>query len=317
MTRKLALIPFAVFLSLGLVLPTFALEKLKLGASVKVYPAHYLPALTAEDKGFWKENGLDVEWVPVGSDAAEMRAVAAGALNIGMATSAGIITAAGGGLPVVMVNELVSSVSWKLWVRADSPYRNVLDLKNKRIGVTALGGITHAFGRIVAKAHGIENDLRFVGAGGARQNVAGLWAGSFDASILGMASAARLKVEGKIREISSARDYLPKPWFDDAIFARKNFAQTKPDEVRRVIKATLQATDFIQRNPRWTIDKMVSFTGIPEEAAKLLYDDTKFTANGHLDRKAVENIRDVLIRYGIINEKAPAADDLFTNAYLP
>lgn len=41
-----------------------AVEKLDLGTSIKFTPAYYLPILAAEDKGFFKEQGLEVEWVP-------------------------------------------------------------------------------------------------------------------------------------------------------------------------------------------------------------------------------------------------------------
>ena len=250
------------------------------------------------------------------SGSALMRAVAAGTISLGMVTGAGTMTATGAGLPIIMVAELISKVSWKLWVRADSPYQDVRDLRGKRIGVTGLGGITHAFGRILAKANGLE-DVRFVGAGGAPENVAGLKVGSFDASILGTSSAATLRVQGVIRDIASATDYLPQPWFEDPIFARKDFARREPDTVRKLIKATLQATDFIRKNPRWALDKMKSFQGLSEEAAKFLFDDTRWTVTGKIDRKAVENIRRIFMEYGIITDKAPAVDELFTTDYLP
>ena len=132
-----------------------------------------------------------------------------------------------------------------------------------------------------------------------------------------MSSAAPLKVEGVIREIANAGDYVPSPWFEDPIYVKKDFALKEREAVRKVIKASLQAADFARKNPRWAMDKIKSFAGIPEEAAKLLYDDTAWSTSGRIDRKAVENLRKVFIEYGIITEKAPSVDELFTNEYLP
>lgn len=330
MDRKSFFFLMLVILFFVLVSPTFlpilpmfgreqasALEKVKLGGSVKMAPEYYLPALTAEERGFWKENGLEVEWVPFAGGAPQMRAVAAGALKLGMATSAATMTAAGGGLPVLMASELISSQAFNIWVRADSPYQHPRDLKGARVGVTALGAITHAFGRIILAAHGIEKDVRFVGAGGVRENVAGIRAGAFEAMITSFGTVVDLKIGGILREIATAGDYLPKPWFEQVVFAQKEFAQGKPDVVKKMLKATLQSLDFLRKNPRWAMDKIKSFQGLSEEAAKLVFDDTKFTITGKLDRKAVENMRRLFIEYGIITEKAPAVDELFTNEYLP
>ncbi len=311
---------FSIFLILvlffpALVSPIFALDKVKLGSAVKMVAYYYLPPLAAEEKGFWKENGLDVEWVPFGSGAIQMRAAASGTLNVGMVATATMITAAGGGVPVVMVSELVSSQGFNIWVRADSPHRHPRDLKGTRVAVTSLGGMMHALGRIIVKTHEMEKEVRFVGAGGTIEQVAGLRAGAFDATINTFGTMVGLKLAGIVRDIASASDYLPKPWFEQVVFARKDFGRTRPEVVRKILKATLQSLDFIGKNPRWAIDKMKSFQGLSEEAAKLVYDDTKFTITGKIDRRAAENVRKLFIEYGVITDKAPPVDELFTNEY--
>ena len=203
-----------------------------------------------------------------------------------------------------------------MWVRADSPYRNPRDLRGVKIGVSALGGAEQSYARIIVAAHGMEKDVRFVGSGGIPQTLAGMRVGAIDVAVLSMGSAIRLKVDGIIREIASSHDYLPKPWFDHVVFARKDFAQSKPEVVKKALKATIQAADFLRKNPGWAVSKIREFQGIPEEAAKVVYDNMQFTESGKLDRKAVENVRKVLIEYGILTEKTPPVDELFTNEYL-
>lgn len=317
MARKLLFLSFLVALLISLVSPSLALVKEKMGSAIKLYPAYYLSNLAAEEKGFWKANGLDVEWAPLAGAAPLMSAVAAGSINVGMAPGDAPVTGADRGLPVFIVSELAPTAPFRLYVRADSPYRRVTDLKAKKIGVTTLGGTPHAFGLVMAKAVGIEKDVRFVGAGGAVHAIAGLKAGGFDANVNTRSVAVPLLLDKTVREIASTDDYLPKPWLDRAIFVRKDFARRQPDVVRNILRATLQSIDFIWKNPRWAIDKIKSFQGVPEDAAKLLYDDFQFTVTGRIDRKAVENLRKVLMEYGIISEKAPGVDDLYTNEYLP
>src|SRR3972149_4935432 len=90
---------FLAGLYLGLASPGLALDKVKLGTSVKVFPIFYLPPLTAEERGFWKANGLDVEWVPFIGGAPHTQAIAAGAISIGLVSADLPFIGGGRGLP--------------------------------------------------------------------------------------------------------------------------------------------------------------------------------------------------------------------------
>lgn len=246
-----------------------------------------------------------------------MRAVAGGTLSIGTSGSETAMAATARGVPVVMVAEYVSRLPYYIWVRTDSPYRHPRDLKAARVGVTALGGTTHAFGRVMFRAHGIEKEVRFVGAGGEVSSIAGLRGGAFQALVTGGGTTIKLKLEGAIREIASTDDYLPRPWVRTVVFARKDFALSHPDLVRKVIRATLQAADFMRKNSSWTMDLIKSFQGSSVEEAKLAYKELEFNPTGKIDRQGVENARKLYMEYGILPETAPAADEFFTNEYLP
>src|SRR3990172_7385604 len=164
---------FLAGLYLGLASPGLALDKVKLGTSVKVFPIFYLPPLTAEERGFWKANGREVEWVPFIGGAPHTQAIAAGAISIGLTSADLPLMAADRGLPVIMVAELVPSLPFLMWVRANSPYRHPKDLRGARIAVTTLGAAApHTFARIIMKAHGMEKEVRFVGAGGVPNQMA-------------------------------------------------------------------------------------------------------------------------------------------------
>ena len=60
------------FLSLILVVPLLlsinsrgmAAYKLRLGTALKVGVYYNLVVMAGEEKGFWKQNGLEVEWIP-------------------------------------------------------------------------------------------------------------------------------------------------------------------------------------------------------------------------------------------------------------
>src|SRR3972149_5752733 len=104
MARKWLLIILMAFLGLALVqAPSWAAEKVKFATHFKANPHYWLPVAAALDKGFWKEEGLEVEWVSFDAAAAMNRAVAAGAIDMGTDGLTGHVRAVSAGVPQVMV----------------------------------------------------------------------------------------------------------------------------------------------------------------------------------------------------------------------
>lgn len=61
-----------------------AAEKIKFSTPLKTVPHYALPMLAAEEKGIWKQEGLEGEWIPFCSGGSAHRAFAAGAIQIGI-----------------------------------------------------------------------------------------------------------------------------------------------------------------------------------------------------------------------------------------
>lgn len=291
-------------------------EKLKFASSIKLTPNYYLPALAAEEKGFWKQNDLDVEWVPFSGSVPMVQGMAGGHVNLGFIPSMGGLEAIARGVPLIMVSELISAWDFKVWVRADSRIKEPKDLKGTKQGVTQLGGPGHAYGRLMAKAIGLEKDIKFVGMGGIPNELAGLKTGAVDGIVEPLTITINLKVMGEVREVLTAGDFLPKERSDHIILARKDFIKKEPEQVKKVLKSVLQAVAFIRENPAWTIDKMKSFQGLSDAAARLLYPELRYTKDGRLDRKAIENLRNFAIEYDLLpREKVPPVEELYAREF--
>lgn len=295
-----------------------AAEKLKVGSSIKMSPIFYLPIKAAAENDTWGKNGLEAEWVPFRGAAPMFRAAAAKSIMFGMATGTGAIPAAARGVPVVMVSDLQSNELFVLYVRANSKVRKAEELKGAKMGTPRLGGSTHAMALVVARAHGLEKDVRMVATGGIRELMAGLKTGVVDTAIEPVHLMIKMQLAGDIRELLRLSDYHAKEWAHHVLFASKEFIQNKPDTLKRAVKASLQATNFIQDNRAWTTKTMMETSGFSEEATKHILKDYSFSRTGRLSRKGVQNLRDFLIEYKIISkEKAPPVDELYTDKFLP
>lgn len=298
----------------------WAAEKLKFATSVRLSAPYYLTALAAEEKGFWQQNGLVGEWVPFRAGPPAMAALVSGDIKIGaVGGPIQLFPIVAMGVPIIAVSDL-SLNPFLYWVRADSRFKGPKDLMGAKVAVSALRSSVHLVGLGAAKALGLERDLKFVGIGDLRAAIAALKAGSIDAAIYGFDQMAHLRVEGLLKEVINIDDYLPKPWVDLTISARKDFIKAQPDVARRVVRTALQSVGFVIKNRPWAVEKIKATTGASESTARMIYDfvQPRFTKDGRIDPKALENVRKFMLEYGLLEkDKAPKNEEIYTEELLP
>lgn len=314
--KSLPMIFLAVLLSLALVTSSgLAADKVRSGTPVKGHPVFNLPMLAAQERGLFKAEGLELEWVPFASGIVMHRAVAAGALDMGMTTTTSVITAIAVGTPEIIVADTKATDDFIIIVRSDSAIREPKDLKGAKVGVTRFGTSTHAFALAAAKALGMEKDIKFVAAGGQMEQFAGIKAGSVDAVIFTRITAIPLKVPGEVREVLTLRDYLPEG--DNFVFfARRDLADKNPALVKGSIRAMVKATNFVLENPEWARGKMKETLGYTDDVAKQVYTELRYGKDVRISRKGLENMVKFLTEYGIIKrETAPSVEATYTTRF--
>lgn len=295
----------------------FALEKLKFATSLKKAVHQGLLILAAEEKGFWRKNGLDTEWVPFRGGAAMVRAIAARSINIGLSSAGTEIRSATRGVPVIIIANMKTPNNFFIWVRADSRIRKPKDLRGAKIGITRFGGVADAYGRVVTKALGFPRNVTFVAAGGIAPSLAALQSGAVDAVVNTNFVMAPLKIGKKAREVVAVRNFFPKEWVNDTIFGRKDFLKKKPSVARGAVRAILQSAGFVMKNRRWSLEKMESFFKYSDAAARFVYDQAlHYGTDGKIDRRGIENVKNFMVDFGIVPKgKVPPLDDLYTNEF--
>ena len=294
--------------------PAAAQQKVKYGTAVKLSLRYYLPVYAAEEKGFAKEEGTQLEYVPFRGGPALNAAMAAGHINVGASMAGTVFQTAAAGLPVAIVASFVPKDTMYFWVRSASRFQGIKGLKGATIGVHQLGSTSHAYGRMVVKAEGLEGQVRFVAMGGLTETIAAVRSGAVDAaSGYSFANFGKLMVAGEVRPIANIHDYLPKEWVDHILYAKKEFIRTQPEVMRGVVRAIIRALNFLENNPEWSIKRVIQEEGIPEEEARLSWRFRgKFSSDGKVERRGLENVRSFLTEYGILTkEKAPTVEEIF------
>lgn len=291
-----------------------AQKKIVFSTPIRTATMYVVPGAAGEEKRFWKQMGLNVEWVSFGSGRAQMDAVAAGAVNVGGTMPVGTIQWTASGLPVVIVANMKQRINFYVYVNSNSRIRKPQDLKGAKIGVPRLGSVGHAYSQVLGRNLGLE-DIRVVGTGGVRAAIAALRKGAIDAFIISSFVMVRLKHKGLVRDVASIRDYLPEKWVDNVFFSRRDFAAQRPDDLRKVIKGYKLATKFVMSNPDWAVETLKTRLRYSEGAARAAIRLLRWGDDWTIDPQALRNVRDFMVKYGIIKKK-PKLDTLYTNEFV-
>lgn len=305
----------AVLLGLA-ALNALTAEKARWGVHFRENPYYGLPAWAAYEKGFWQEQGLEVEIVEFGSAAVLVTAVAAGAVDVGTHGIESVPLAISRGVPQVIVADPKMSVEFVLWVLTDSPLKKLEDLKGGNIGVSRLGTTPHRLAQIAVERAGLKGQVKFVAAGGGAPLMAALKARRVDSLALSYDSLINLKAAGEVRLLVSLNKLVPEAAYGQVIFAHTEFLKKNPEAVRKAVRGFIQGADFVLKNKEWALSKMVTRYRYSPEGAKMAFDNFQYGREGKIDVEKIKRAMEYLVATGLMaKDKAPPLEKVYVKGF--
>jgi putative hydroxymethylpyrimidine transport system substrate-binding protein len=144
----------AVLLILSLLCaPAWSAEKITVLLDWFVNPDHG-PLIVAQQKGFFREAGLEVTMVEPADPNNPPKLVAAGQAELAITYQPQLHLAAAEGLPLIRVATLVATPLTTLLVLEDGPVKSVKDLKGRKVGFS-VGGFEDAILGAMLERHGL------------------------------------------------------------------------------------------------------------------------------------------------------------------
>ncbi|MGZ9130366.1 MAG: ABC transporter substrate-binding protein, partial [Candidatus Binatia bacterium] len=212
--------------------------KIYLGASSKTLG--YSPLWVAAKKGFFEQQGLDVQLVLLRGVPMTVQALAANSLHFGSGGPEPYIEAAERGLDFIVIGGIINGIAQ--FLVAGKNYKSYEDLRGATLGTSSLtGGIVTAL-REALKLKGLEypRDYKLlIIAGGSSANLAALQAGQIAATTMAAplnyaAQEAGFNILGKLS------DGIPH-FQTNAFVARRTWAEKNRPTMVRFMKAHVQA----------------------------------------------------------------------------
>jgi NitT/TauT family transport system substrate-binding protein len=216
---------------------------------------YYAPMYVAKEQGFFKEQGLDVDFVY--ADAASIvKNVAADNVQFGFPNADAVITAKSQGIPVKVVHTTYQRGLGATIFKKNKGITSPQDLKGKTVAVTSFGSPNYIQLQVLLEKNGMnikDVKTKVVGTGAI---VNALVSDEVDAITFSMIRTVELKNSGvDVGEIRSD-DFLPS--FGNVVVTSDKYLSSNKNTVVAFNKALNQSLDYIIKgNAKAAIDMSI------------------------------------------------------------
>ena len=262
---------------------------------------YYLPLTIAEQLGYFKDEGLQVEIPDFAGGAKALQALVGGSADVVSGAYEHTINMQAKNQPIMSfvlqgrAPQIVLAVS----TRNMPGYKSIADLKGKKIGVTAPGSSTAMMASYVLAKAGLKaSDVSFIGVGASSGAIAAVKSGQVDAianldPVITMLQRDNLiKVVADTRTLKDTQSVYGGPMPAACLYTPVKFVQDNPGTTQALANAMVRALRWLQKAGPSDIVKTV-----PD--SYLLGDRALYLA-------AWERVREAISPDGLMPEAGPA-----------
>jgi ABC-type nitrate/sulfonate/bicarbonate transport system substrate-binding protein len=227
----------------------------------------WFPIHLTREKGFYRAEGLDVDYVIMKPQIA-MQALIAG--DVGYTTALGsTIRAAIRGVPVRVVMTIADKPLFALISRPG--INSVEELKGKLLGISSFGASTDTYARALLRRYKLipNQDVKILALGGGTNRIAAMEAGVVDAALIEAPYNVMLERKG-FRKILFVGDLIPSPLA--GFGTRSEKIQKQPDEIQRLVRATLRGIQLAKSNRQEAVRSIMKWAEMDQALAEGSYE---------------------------------------------
>ncbi|HYA29342.1 MAG TPA: ABC transporter substrate-binding protein [Acidobacteriota bacterium] len=268
---KLFLVPL---IALALTFPAIdaraaiALENIKV--SYAVLSAAYMDHVTAMEKGYFRDEGLNVEVLRMGGGVATP-ALLSGQLHFSSSAGSSLSAAVRGG-PLKIVYTNLSRPSYYL-VATNPNIVTPKDLIGKKVVINSFGDTGHLATILYLKKHGINpSSVLFITVGRNEVRLPALMSGTVDATPLAPRELVKLGLQ-KQKVLADLGKEIQLVWNGVAVSSK--LLAENPALVERFLRAIVKGREYARRNRDETIAIIGKHDPSPLEGLRADYEVTK------------------------------------------
>ncbi|MGE4014296.1 MAG: ABC transporter substrate-binding protein [Alphaproteobacteria bacterium] len=287
-----------------------------------VFLPAFAPWMLAKHKGYYKAEGLDVEFQSGKGGVDTAKQVGAGNADIGGGVGDTAVIVRPNDIPVKAVAVLGGKSLALIVVHADSGINSPKDLKGKKVSAQSLVDTTYyALLGTLASQGLTKNDVEVQPVGPV--NVWKIFAGKQVDAMVGVPDfLASAETAGAKVKVFPTHEYFEN--MAQAIIASDDMIKKNPEMIRKVVRATLMGMADIMKDPAQATKDYIAAVpqhkGKEEEMGRVLSYYAKFVypgqkTIGEMDEARLTKLQEFYLKQGII-QKATPVKDLYSNAFI-
>jgi NitT/TauT family transport system substrate-binding protein len=248
----------------------------------------FIDLYIAQDRGFFREEGLNAELIQVAANVATAALVSGEVVALGAVGLAA--RASQSGLPIKVL--AVTGHRALFWLASRPEFKSIPELKGTNLGITSRNGSQHLVANRLLGAGGLDpaKDVATVVIGGAPALLQALLAGSIQVTALSPPTIIVARDKFKVNILADT----PK----DFVSTQGGFAVTdrnltdKRDLVKRMMRARTKAYRYFHENEKGTSETLAKYTKLDFSTALETYRLSRFgfTGNGILSDLDVDTL---------------------------
>jgi NitT/TauT family transport system substrate-binding protein len=295
----------------------------------------YIQSFVAQQNGYFKSEGLDVELISTGGGGPDVQIVLAGKAEFTVNDGAQVFPAVQQGQKLncvmALLNRSIVNVSMrkttadKLGITASTPVaEKIKRMKGLRIGVTKPGALTWQMARynFITAGMNPDNDAEITGMGDAPSLAAALRQGNLDAIYISVPIGETLVGQGvavTLIDNSRGEDTSLPSFLMEGLWATPDYIKANRPVVTKMVSAYRKASGFLVQSTPQDIAKALKpvFSGLTDEVLVEGVRRVKqaVSATGTVDAALLENTQKVLEVNGVMKKKLVLAD-IFDSSFM-
>jgi NitT/TauT family transport system substrate-binding protein len=308
----------------------------KIKLTIPVIALSMTPVYLAQAKGFFTEEGLDVEIIPTSGGGPDIRALIAGEVDFSFTTGDNVILAHQEGKPLFMVMSALNKlfINWAMHretakakgITETSPLKEKLkSLKGLTVGVTNPAALTAHLAHFVIRKAGYtpQQDVQIIPVGAGPTWLAALENRKVDVALTAPPVPETAISRGfAVMFINNAKGEDPSisEFLMENLVARPETTKKDPDLVRRMVRALFKANKWaLSSTPEQVADALKPTFAKTDPAIHLAGVRAvlpTLSQDGRTTERSVQSTQDILEVAGLLKKRA-AYSEIVTNDFLP
>ncbi len=277
-----------------------------------------IPYFIAKEKGFFSEEGLDIEFIMLNGDAIALQSLLANSVDVVSSGHFAVIKAINEGAEIKAFASIQNSHDYVL--SASEKVKSIKDLEGKTIAIYSPGDITEIVTIGILRKYGINPEkVNWLSVGGSNERYLAVLTGKVDAAPLHADYGYKIEKEQGFHTLIAISKEQPLPM--SVVSAEPEFLKENPAIAEKITRALMKATRHTTENKNDFIDVAnKNIKGISKEELSEIYDflidQGVYGVNGGITKNSINNAVTLLVSIGELKKTLPAdkiADFSFIN----